>query len=135
MWGRLINIRVAEPEQPLPATQLAYTERFPRTDRSPLAQAYWTWRDLEEQVAGGPEEDRRVIRDDEGHELKTRESALLERITYLRHMAGVRVNRIGQLQDFIARHWDTVTLPEPMATFVNEFGEVMRIPHSKLLGR
>jgi hypothetical protein len=98
--GRAFSVVDDQPAAELAPFRLGESE--PRTSTNPRVKAYYAWLDLKEQVAAGSEDDRRVVKGASGSEVLI-ETAIVERLVYLKRLAGVRQSRLGQLHDNLAR--------------------------------
>jgi len=97
--GRRVAVRTEDASD---ARQMVLWETRGADHPSPVAQAYHRWRRFEAEIVRGAEHDPRVVRLADGRE-QVRETAIVERMAQLRHVAGVRASRVGQLRNHLER--------------------------------
>jgi hypothetical protein len=92
---------VVDEKPPVPLAPFSLGESEPRTSSNPRVQAYYRWRDTADAVNAGDELNRRTVPGANGVEVLI-ESALAERLEYLRRQVGLRVSRLGRLHEHLA---------------------------------
>jgi hypothetical protein len=97
---------VAE-DAPVPLAPIVLGETAPRGSGEPAADAYYAWCDARDAVTAGVDGER-MIRLADGS-TKLRESALVERIGYLKNQVGARAGRVVDLE----RHIERLHAPPP----------------------